>query len=143
MTLKPSPACLDLIRESEGLKLKAYKCPAGVWTIGYGSTGLGITAGLVWTLEQAKARLAKDVEAFAAGVAKAAGKCSQGQFDALVSFAYNLGLGALKGSTLLRKHLAGDHVGAAREFSRWNKAGGKVLDGLTTRRAAEAALYLD
>lgn len=139
--LKPSQNCLDIIREFEGLKLKAYKCPAGVWTIGYGSTGTGITAGLVWTLDQAKARLANDVETFAAGVAKVAGDCTQGQFDALVSFAYNLGLGALKSSTLLRRHLANDHKGAAVEFPRWNKAGGKVLAGLTRRRIAEAALY--
>lgn len=139
--LKPSHNCLDIIREFEGLKLKAYKCPAGVWTIGYGSTGPGITAGLVWTLDQAKARLAKDVETFAAGVAKIAGDCTQGQFDALVSFAYNLGLGALKSSTLLRKHIANDHKSAAVEFPRWNKADGKVLAGLTRRRIAEAALY--
>ncbi len=140
--LKPSPLCLDNIRHFEGLRLKAYKCPAGVWTIGYGSTGPGITAGLTWTLDQAKDRLKKDVETFAAGVAKIAGTCTQGQFDALVSFAYNVGLGALKSSTLLRKHLAGDYAGAAREFAKWNKAGGKVLAGLTTRRVAETALYL-
>ncbi len=141
--LKPSENCLDLICNFEGLRLKAYKCPAGVWTIGYGSTGNGITAGLVWTLDQAKDRLARDVATFAAGVAKIAGKCSQGQFDALVSFAYNVGLGALKSSTLLKLHLAGDHAGAARQFVRWNKADGKVLAGLTRRREAEAALYLD
>lgn len=140
--LKPSEHCLDNIRAFEGIKLKAYKCPAGVWTIGYGATGPGITAGLVWTLEQAKDRLAKDVATFAAGVAKIAGDCTQGQFDGLVSFAYNCGLSALKSSTLLRKHLAGDHAGAAREFARWNKAGGKVLAGLTRRRTAEAALYV-
>lgn len=139
--MKVSSNCLDLIKTSEGLKLKAYKCPAGVWTIGYGSTGPDIKAGLVWTLKQAEDRLAADVNKFAAGVEKAAGKCTQGQFDALVSFAYNVGLGALQSSTLLRLHRAGDHRGAYAQFARWNKAGGKVLAGLTRRRAAEAALY--
>ena len=140
--MKQSPACFDLIREFEGLKLRAYRCPAGVWTIGFGTTGPDNKAGLVWTLEQAKARLETDVTKFATGVAAIAGDATQGQFDALVSFAYNCGLGALRSSTLLKRHLTGDHAGAVKEFAKWNKANKKVLAGLTRRRASEAALYL-
>jgi len=137
----PSSRCVDLIRTYEGLKLKAYRCPAGIATIGYGSTGPDIHIGLTWTLDQAKARLQSDVTKFAAGVSRVAGTCTHGQFDALVSFAYNCGLANLKGSTLLKKHLTGDHVGAAAEFGKWIKGGGKVLPGLVTRRAEEAKLY--
>lgn len=140
----PSSRCVDLIRTYEGLRLKAYPDPGtggDPWTIGYGSTGPDIRPGTVWTLDQAKARLASDVTKFAAGVARIAGNCTQGQFDALVSFAYNCGLANLTGSTLLKKHVAGDHVGAAAEFGKWIKGGGKVLTGLVTRRAEEARLY--
>lgn len=73
---------------------------------------------------------------------KLGGKMTQGQFDALVSFAFNLGIGALAKSTLLKKHLAGDYAGAAREFAKWKFGGGRVLPGLVKRRAAEVALYL-
>lgn len=139
--LKPSPYCIALIKEFEGLKLKAYLCPANVWTIGFGSTGPGIGPGTVWTLKQAEERIQRDVEKFALGVARIAPKTTQGQFDALVSFAYNCGLSALQSSTLLKLHNAGDHQGAAAQFTRWNKAGGKVLAGLTRRRASEAKLY--
>lgn len=140
--MKPSSNCLNLIQEFEGLKLKAYLCPAGVWTIGFGSTGADIKRGTVWTRKQADDRLKADVERFAAGVAKIAGKTTQGQFDALVSFAYNCGLSSLASSTLLKRHIAGDPAGAAGQFTRWNKADGKVLAGLTRRRGIEAALYL-
>jgi len=74
-------------------------------------------------------------------VNKLGGKMTQGQFDALVSFAFNLGIGALAKSTLLKKHLVGDYAGAAREFAKWKFGGGKVLAGLVKRRAAEARLY--
>jgi lysozyme len=70
------------------------------------------------------------------------GRMSQGQFDAMVSFAFNCGEAALRSSTLLKKHLVGDYAGAAKEFARWNRGGGKVLPGLVKRRAAEAALYM-
>jgi len=86
--------------------------------------------------------LAADLKRFETAVHRLAGRCRQGQFDALVSFAFNCGEKALAGSTLLRLHLAGDHAGAAKQFARWNQGGGKVLAGLTKRRAAEAALYL-
>ncbi|MBB5709694.1 lysozyme [Sphingomonas xinjiangensis] len=143
MNLSPSKECIDLIKAFEGCKLRAYTCSAGVPTLGWGATGPDIKLGMVWTQKQAADRLASDVAKFADGVAKIAGDCSQGQFDALVSFAFNCGLAALKSSTLLRKHISGDHAGAAKEFLRWNKAGGKVLAGLTRRRAAEAKLYAD
>lgn len=143
---------LALIEEFESCRLTAYKCPAGVWTIGWGATGPGIGPGLVWTQPQADMRLDHDIHAVEIGVAfLLAGKpCTQGQFDALTSFAYNCGTDidndhtpeGLGDSSLLRKHLAGDYAGAAAEFGKWNKGGGRALAGLTRRRAAEAALYL-
>jgi len=133
---------LALIKEYEGLRLDAYRCPAKVWTIGYGSTGLHIRAGLRIDAAQAEALLLDDVARFEEGVARIAGRCTQGQFDALVCFAFNLGLGALMSSTLLKKHKAGDHHAAAIEFARWVTAGGRRLPGLVKRRAAEAELYL-
>lgn len=144
--LSPSQACYDLIKSFEGLSLKAYPDPASggdPWTIGYGSTGKDIKRGVVWTLAQADARLKLDVASFSLGVRALIVKAptTQRQFDALVSFAYNVGLGNLKSSTLLKKHLAGETVAANAEFARWNKASGKVMAGLTRRRAAEAALY--
>lgn len=149
--MKPSSHCLDHIRDFEGLRLRAYLCPAKKATIGYGSTGPDIKIGMTWSLDQAKARLQHDVETFANKVTKIAGECTQGQYDALVAFAYNVGIGTprtatsdgsgLWGSTLLRLHLKGDHEGAALQFLRWNKAGGKVLGGLTRRRTAEMLIY--
>jgi lysozyme len=143
MGLAPSAACTDLIRCYEGCVLTAYRCPAGVWTIGYGATGPGIQLGLRWNLSQAEQRLQADVSRFGAGVARLLGSAatSQHQFDAMVSFAFNLGLGAFEESTLLRKHRDGDFAGAAAEFGRWTHGGGRVLPGLVKRRAAEAALY--
>lgn len=141
--MTPSSACLDLIRSFEGLRLRAYLCPAGVWTIGYGATGPDIREGLVWTPAQATERLKRDLAVFATGVSRLAPRTTQGQYDALVSFAFNLGLGALRDSTLLRLHNEGKYADAAKQFARWNKAGGRVLGGLTRRRAAEATLYSD
>jgi len=133
---------LDLIRRFEGLRLRAYLCPGGVWTIGYGHTGPDVKPGLRISSEEADALLRGDVARFGAGVSAIAGACTQGQHDALVSFAFNLGLGALMSSTLLKKHRAADRGGAAAEFGRWTHARGRVLPGLVRRRAAEAALYL-
>ncbi|MDB5698004.1 MAG: hypothetical protein JWN69_808 [Alphaproteobacteria bacterium] len=133
---------LALIRDHEGLRLDAYLCPAKVWTIGYGSAGPGVRAGLRISEAEAEALLRSDVARFEQGVGRIAGRCTQGQFDALVSFAFNLGLGALMSSTLLKKHKAGDHQAAAAEFARWVNARGRRLPGLAKRRAAEAALYL-
>lgn len=133
---------LDLIRRFEGLKLDAYRCPAGVWTIGYGHAGPEVRSGMRISREEAEALLIADVLRFDGAVRRIAGPSSQGQHDALVSFAFNLGLGALMSSTLLKKHKAGDHEGAAGQFGRWVHAGGRKLAGLEKRRAAEAALYL-
>lgn len=135
------PKGLALIKASEGLRLKAYLCPAGVPTVGYGSTGPHVHMGMTITNAEADALLRKDLERFEIGVSEMAGEMTPGQYSALVSFAFNLGLGALEDSTLLKMHKAGDFVGAAAQFGRWNKAGGKVLKGLSLRREQEAALY--
>ena len=151
--MEPSEDCLKLIQRFEGCAKKrpdgtfeAYPDPGtggDPWTIGWGSTGANIKKGTVWTQQQCDEQFAAHVDEFAEGVSKALGgaRTSQHQFDAMVSFAYNVGLGNLRSSTLLKLHKAGDHAGAQRQFARWNKAAGKVLAGLTKRRAAEAQLY--
>lgn len=136
---------LDLIKSFEGLSLKAYPDPATGGepiTIGYGHTG-GVKLGTVWTEAQANNALADDVSRFADGVADLIGDAptTQGQFDALVSFSFNLGLGNLTKSTLLKKHKVGDYAGAAAEFGKWVNAAGKRMAGLVRRREAEARLY--
>ncbi|KMN76189.1 muraminidase [Chromobacterium sp. LK11] len=134
---------VKLIQQFEGLRLKAYQDAVGVWTIGYGHTGPDVTPGLVITQAQADALLARDLSRFEAGVTRLVQvPLNQNQFDALVSFSYNLGLGSLQNSTLLRLLNQRDYAGATAQFPRWNKAGGKVLPGLTRRRAAEQALFL-
>lgn len=136
-----SKAGLDLIKQFEGLYLKAYRCPAGVPTIGYGHTA-GVAMGQTITQQQADDYLRRDVRQFERAVERLVKvPLTQGQFDALVSFAFNLGEGALAQSTLLRLLNAGDYAGAAAQFDRWNKAGGRVLPGLVRRRAAERALF--
>lgn len=133
---------LSLIKHFEGLELKAYRCPAGVLTIGYGSTGKHVKPGMVITEDEAEALLRKDVGPFEDAIGKLVRvKLDQDEFDALVAFSYNIGAGAFAESTLLKKLNAGDFGGAYKEFARWNKAKGKVLKGLTKRRAAEAALF--
>jgi lysozyme len=151
--MTPSAACVALVQEFEGCAKRrsdgsfaAYPDPASggePWTIGWGTTGADVKPGVVWTQAQCDDRLAADLDAFAARVAQVIGTAptTQHQFDAMVSFAYNLGVANLAGSTLLRLHKAGDHAGAQAQFARWNKAAGKVMAGLTRRRAAEAALY--
>lgn len=134
---------LDHIKASEGLRLKAYPDPASggdPWTIGYGST-IGVKPGMVITEAQADDRLRADVARFEAAVNRLAPKTTQGQFDALVSFSFNVGEGNLAKSTLLKKHNAGDYTGAADEFAKWTLAAGKRMPGLVTRRAGEARLY--
>lgn len=152
--MTPSLACFDIIKRFEGYALaqangdcKAYPDPGSggdPWTIGYGSTGHGIVKGTVWTRQEAETRLEADVIRFAAGVASAvtgAPSTAQSEFDAMVSLAYNIGIGNFQKSTVLRKHKAGDKVGAATAFAAWDKASGHKMAGLVRRRAAEAALY--
>lgn len=131
----------ELIRAFEGLELKAYKCPAGVLTIGYGHTKT-VTAGMVITEEEAEALLREDLLWVEETINnKVTVPLTQSQYDALASFIYNVGSGAFTKSTLLRKLNTGDYVGASAEFKRWNKADGRVLKGLVRRRKAEQELF--
>jgi len=138
---------ISLIKQFEGLRLTAYKDAVGVLTIGYGWTqpvdGKPIRPGMTIKEETAERLLRTGLVGYESDVSKLVKvKLTQGQFDALVSFAYNLGARALSTSTLLQKLNAGNYAGAADNFPRWNKAGGKVLPGLTRRREAERALFL-
>lgn len=131
-------------RRLSGGLIEAYPDPGtggAPWTIGWGATGSEIGPGTVWTQAECDARFAVDLARYAAEVAAAIGDAptTQPQFDALVSFHYNTG--AIARATLTARHLAGDYAGAAAEFARWNRAGGRVLNGLVRRRAAEASLY--
>lgn len=124
--------------------IEAYPDPGtggAPWTIGWGATGPDIDEHTVWSQDQCDVRLEHDVERHAADVRRAIGDTptTQGQFDALVSFHYNTG--AIGRATLTEKHKAGDYAGAAEEFQRWNRAGGRVLKGLVRRRGEEAKLY--
>lgn len=139
-------AGLDIIKEFEGLRLKAYLCPAGVWTVGYGHTSAAgaptVYPETTVTAAEAEAILRADLRRFEEQVAAMVKvPVTDNQFSALVSLAFNIGVGALGSSTLMRKLNARDVAGARAEFARWNKAGGKVLRGLTRRRAAEAELF--
>lgn len=132
---------LALIRQFEGLRLAAYKCSAGVPTIGYGTTK-GVKMGMVIDKEEAERLMAEDVAWFAghvSGLVKV--KLTQPQFDALVSFCYNVGPTAFGNSTLLRYLNQGLYTDAAGQFLRWNKAANNVIAGLTRRRAAERAMF--
>lgn len=135
---------IELIKRFEGCKLTAYKCPAGKLTVGYGHTGDDVTEGLTISQEDANDLLFDDVLCFENGVNNLVKglDLSQGMFDALVCFAYNVGLDNLKKSTLLKLLKDGKVLEASEEFVKWNKSNGKVLDGLTKRRAAEADLFL-
>lgn len=143
-----SPEGIALIKRFEGLKLRAYPDPGTggkPWTIGIGTTvypsGQAVGPGDVITEAQAEEYLRHDLARFEAAVNRLAPQTTQAQFDALVSFTYNLGETNLAKSTLLKLHKARDHAGAAREFGKWTLAAGKQLPGLVKRRAAEAALY--
>lgn len=140
--MKTSQAGIDLIKEFEGVRLAAYRCPAGVPTIGYGHTK-GVEMGDTVTVIEAEELLREDLEVFENGVNKLVEvPLEQHQFDALVSFAFNLGLGNLKNSTLLRLLNQGLYTDAANQLTRWNKAGGQVLAGLVRRRSAERRMFL-
>jgi lysozyme len=135
-------ALLGLIRRFEGLRLKAYYCPAGVLTCGYGSTGPDIKPDTAWTKEQAEARMARDASVHATAAANLCPviAATPDALAAIADFSYNLGATRLKGSTLRRKINAGDMAGARAELAKWVRGGGKVLPGLVVRRATEAAL---
>jgi lysozyme len=140
--MKTSDAGLELIVRFEGLRLDAYKDPVGIWTIGCGHTGPDVTPGLKITRARALQLLREDAREAEDAVARCVTRpLNQAQFDALVSFAFNVGGGALARSSLTRKLNAGDVAGAQGEFARWVKAGGKTLLGLVRRRAAEAAMF--
>lgn len=139
--MKTSQRGIDLIKKFEGLELKAYLCPANVWTIGYGTTS-NIKEGDIIDEETAELFLKKDVIRFENNVnTYVKVELSQNEFDALVSFTYNLGGGALKRSTLLKKLNEKNYTGASKEFDKWVKAGGRVLRGLVKRRKAERRLF--
>lgn len=140
--MKTSQAGKDLIISFEGIRLEAYKCPAGVWTIGVGSTVPAVHAGEVITKQQALARFDKDLTKFENAVDRLVKvPLTQNQFDALVSFTFNVGEGALAKSTLLKKLNAGDYDAVPAELMKWTKGGGKELPGLVRRRRAEAAMW--
>lgn len=132
---------IALIKQFEGCRLQSYRDPVGIWTIGYGTTH-GVHPEQTITEEEADSLLRQEVTRIEPIITSAVKvPIAQGQFDALISFAYNLGVANLTRSTLLMKLNKGDMDGAAAEFWRWDKAGGKVLTGLIRRRAAEAELF--
>lgn len=140
--MKISKKGIELIKKYEGLRLTAYKCPSGIWTIGYGHTK-DVTKGMHITGKQSEELLKEDLKVFEDAVNNYVKvPLNQNQFDALVSFSFNCGSSALKRSTLLRKLNARDFSGAANEFLKWNKSNGIILDGLVKRRKDERALFL-
>lgn len=139
---------INLIKQFEGCKLKSYKCPAGIWTIGYGATGCGINESTTWTQEQADSDLSRRLNIIGLWLdGQLKRNSSQNQKDAMVSLIYNIGQTAFKNSSVLRLFNAGDVKGAADAFLMWNKAtvnGQKVvLAGLQRRRESERELFLE
>lgn len=146
MNKKTSQAGKNLIKEFEGFRAKAYLCPAGVWTVGYGTTrinGNKVTGDTQLTTEEADIFLEQDLKVFEDAVNKNVDvELTQNQFDALVAFVYNVGIGNFQKSTLLKILNRGEYESASEQFLRWDKAGGKKLAGLTRRRKAEQKLFL-
>jgi lysozyme len=138
-------AGLNLIKNFEGCVLTAYPDPGtggDPWTIGYGHTGPDVHKGVTWTQAQADAALVNDLQRFEQGVNDMISRnLTPNQVAALVSFAYNVGLGALQGSTLLKDVNAGDFTAAAGEFGKWVNGGSGPLPGLVRRRGAERQLF--
>lgn len=146
--MKTSHAGLELIKEFEGLRLKSYKCPALVWTVGFGHTSAAgapiVTPDLVITKDEAEDILKRDLVQYEDGVRGLVQiGITQGQFDALVDFTYNVGVGAFAKSTLLKRINAGRFDEVPAEFMKWTKGGGKELPGLIRRRRAEVKLWRD
>jgi lysozyme len=158
--MKVSPAALKMIKHHEGVRTKPYRCPALLWTVGVGHVidpnhikvsfeerrNLPIPDGWnrVLTIDEVDAILAQDLNRFERGVARLcpASLGSQGIFDSLVSFSFNVGLGNLQRSSIRMKTNRGEFEAAAEEFMKWTKAAGRVLPGLVKRRQDERALYL-
>ena len=139
--MKTSQKGIDLIKHFEGCELNAYKCPAGVWTIGYGHIK-GVQEGDVITEQQADEMLVEELNEYENYInTLVTVPLNQNQYDALVSWVYNLGSSNLNSSTLLKVLNSGDYAGVPEQIMRWNKAGGKVLEGLTRRRQSEADLF--
>ena len=157
--MKVSDSAKSVIAHHEGVRLKPYRCPAKLWTIGVGHVIYPEQAKLsmedrikypirpednrIFTMDEVNAILAADLQRFERGVLRyCPSGITQGRFDALVSFAFNVGLGTLQRSTLRQKHNRGDFDGAADEFLKYCLGGGKVLKGLLNRRKDERAIYL-
>lgn len=158
--MKVDVKVLDMIKHHEGVKLKPYRCPALLWTVGVGHVLYPDQAKLkiedrkayeikpednrIWTKEQVDALLLQDLAKFESGVGRLcpAVAGNQNHFGALVSFAFNVGLGSLQKSTLRMKYNRGEYEAAADEFLKWSKVGGKVLNGLLKRRTDERNLFL-
>jgi len=143
MTMNPSVWVFDTIKKYEGLRVKPYRCPAGVWTVGYGYTRR-VDPTKVITTDRAEELLEEDVLS-ASGVVRALVKTdlNQEQFDALIDFVFNLGEGNFAASTLLRYVNNGDFSKAADEFLKWNHCNGEILAGLTKRREAERQRFME
>jgi lysozyme len=140
--MKISVKGIELIKRHEGVRLTAYKCPAGVLTIGYGHTGKDVTVGKVITEAEAEKLLRGDLSTAESEVNKRLSKLNQNQYDALVSFVFNIGIGSFRMSTLLRIAQKTPNDSQIRlEFAKWVRGGGIVLPGLVTRRKEEAELY--
>ncbi len=156
--MKVSPSAIEMIKHHEGVRTKPYRCPALLWTVGVGHVidpnhirvkfderkNLPIPDGWDRVLSMAEVNdiLVQDLAGFERGVLRLCPQnLTQGRFDALVSFAFNVGLGNLQRSTIRMKHNRGDFKGAAEAFMAWTKAGGKELPGLVKRRKDESALY--
>jgi lysozyme len=132
---------ISLIKKFEGCKLESYQCAAGVWTIGYGSTH-GVSQGMVITHERAESLLMEDIEVYEEEVNKAVQvDIDQCMFDSIVSWTFNLGGANLNSSTMLKVLNSKDFDNVPEQIKRWNKAGGKVNEGLIRRREAEALLF--
>jgi lysozyme len=145
--MKMTKAGLDLVKTFEGFRAKSYRCPAGVWTIGYGHTSMAgkpdVKPGMVISKAEGERILMNDLRVYEAGVRSAIKvNLTPNQYSACVSLCYNIGVGAFRRSSVARFCNRSQWKNAADAFALWNKAGGKVLPGLVRRRAAEAALFL-
>jgi lysozyme len=141
--MKSSDILIEKIKEFEGVKLVAYKCPAGIPTIGVGHTK-GVKMGQKISMAQVNSLLRSDLSPIEAFLNKQSAKFTQGQFDALVDFAFNLGIGALSGSSLFKKALAKvKDTEIKNEFMKWTHAAGKVLPGLVKRRQWESVRWCE